>query len=354
MKYTNSYGVTVNFTPWFDSGYRFTKLHMYEEIGGALSGGSISLEYDGSPEALELITTQYTGTIEIEQEGGNIYSVPVFITSRNFFKNFMTLEFVCISDKKFFTELVSTEWTDIGGAIQSLYPGKQDIRCESDINNGVKIFQNGETNYSMCTKLAYSFKHGTIFAYGFDGLLIKELIGKDSGGNQEPFWEIIGEQEVHQVDSYATVYDKRLYYKPLNPWENDPNTDYSTGMALGNRAMLFYSNYSIVGTDYYQLLDNYYYNKRYMDSNMFTSFRVVDLKIPGYRIGDVLKYTRGEEETKLPFDTFLVRSNELFIAIEGSDVVDENGLSFSWTSKFMGIQENGEILPETDPTNSEV
>ena len=59
----------------------------------------------------------------------------------------------------------------------------------------------------------------------------------------------------------------------------------------------------------------------------------------------------GNKDSKLPFEIFLVQSNELFIAEEGSKATDPNGLRFSWTSKFIGLEENGLLLPEIDPTN---
>ena len=39
MKYKNSYKTSVDFQPWFDSGYRFQSLHLYEELGGELARG---------------------------------------------------------------------------------------------------------------------------------------------------------------------------------------------------------------------------------------------------------------------------------------------------------------------------
>lgn len=355
MKYTNSYEVTIDFKPWFDTGYVFTKLHMFEELGGQVAYGEIDMELDGSEAALDLITNQHTGTLTIEKEEGNIYNIDIFITSRKYFKNNASLSFICINNKNFFTELVSGEWTDITTALDALYPGKKDIRCESDINNGVTIFQNSESNYSLCKKLAYSFKHNTIFAFGWEGLLIKEIIGIDSGGNKEPYFTISGNVDLHQIDSYNFNYNKKLYHKPFNPWEtleDGTTAAYPELQAKNNRVVQFYNDYCIVGTDYYQLMDNYWFNLRYMNSDMYTSFRVVDLDMPKYKIGDVLTYKREEQESKYPFEYFLVRSNELFFAIDGSNETDSNGLNFSWTSKFIGLQENGSTLPETDPTNS--
>ncbi len=96
MKYINSYKVSINFTPWFDSGYKFDNIHMYEELGGKIASGEISMSHDGSGEALKLITDQYTGQISLEKEGGNISTIDVLVINKTYFKNSLTLNFICI------------------------------------------------------------------------------------------------------------------------------------------------------------------------------------------------------------------------------------------------------------------
>ena len=364
MKYTNSYKVSINFTPWFDSGYRFDHIHMYEELGGKLARGEISMVHDGSSAALRLVTDQYTGQITLEKEGGNIYVIDIFIINREYFKNFLTLKFVCIKDKKFYTELLQAEWTDITDAIEALYPGKKDIRCKCDIDNQLEILQNSETNQSLCTKLSYGFKKKSVFAYGWEGYMIKEIVGIDSGGHQEPYYQITGSAEFHQIDSYNLNYYKEIYYTPTNPWEplkggennreqaNNSSEDYTDRQPKNSRTLQMYEEYTIVGKDFEQLMHNYWDNQKYMSTTLFTSFRIKDFNIPVYKIGDILKYRREEQKTQLPFTLFLVKSNELFMAIEDSEAVGPDGENFSWTSMLQGIEEKGEVLPIVDPTNT--
>lgn len=363
MKYINSYKVSINFTPWFDSGYKFDNIHMYEELGGKIASGEISMSHDGSGEALKLITDQYTGQITLEKEGGNIYTIDVFIINKKYFKNFLTLNFICIKDKKFYTELIQAEWDDITSAIESLYPGKKDIRCKCDINNKLTIFQNSETNQSLCSKLSYGFKKKSIFAYGWEGYLMKEIIGIDHGGNQEPYYSIEGSSEFLQLDSYNLNYNPLIYYTPTNPWEpvkgdenngeqaNNSTDDYTDLQPKNSRTLQFYEDYTIVGKDFEQLMHNYWRNLGYMNSDFFTAFRIKDFDMPKYKLGDILKYKRGEQKTELPFKLFLVRSNELFMAIEDSSSVGPDGESFSWTSLLSGVEEKEEILPIVDPIN---
>lgn len=346
MKYVSSYKISVDFQPWFSNGFRFSKVKIYEEVGGVIPRGEIDLMHDGTKNALNLITNQNTGTLTIEKEGGNVYNIQIFVTDRVFYKNLLTLKFVCTSDKKFYTELISTEWKGIDPAIESLYPGTKDIRCKTDIDPALKIYQNGETNYSLCRKLSLSYKNRCIFAFSWDRLIIKELIGIDSNGFTEPKLEITGNTQLHQIDSYVMTYDKKLYHKVYNPWEPEEGKDYSELQAINCRSLLFYSDYYIVKSDYTNLLTNYINNIKYINSNMFESFRVVNLDMPRYRVGDIVIYRRDEQDSKLPFTYFLVRSNELFISIEGSKEVDYNGLHFSWTSMLSGVQDiNGTLLP---------
>lgn len=336
---------------------------MYEELGGNLAKGEISMVHDGSSAALKLITDQYTGQITLEKEGGNIYTIDIFIINREYFKNFLTLKFVCIKDKKFYTELIQAEWTDITEAIESLYPGKKDIRCECDINNNLTIFQNSESNKSLCSKLSFGFKKRSIFAYGWEGYLMKEIVGIDSGGHQEPYYKVTGSAEFHQVDSYNLNYYKRIYYTPTNPWEplkGDENNgeqaansdeDYTDRQPNNSRTLQIYEDYTIVGRDFEQLMHNYWDNRKYMDTQLFTSFRLKDFNMPLYKLGDILIYKREEQESELPWTLFLVKSNEMFMAIEDSNAVGPDGSKFSWTSMLAGVQEKGEILPIVDPTN---
>lgn len=362
MKYKNTYKISIDFTPWFDTGYTFDYIHLYEELGGKLANGEISMTHNGSKEALKLITNQYTGKIILEKEGGNIYNIDVFIVNRKYYKNYLTLSFVCIKDKKFYTEPIQAEWDDITTAIDSLYPGKKDIRCKCDINNNVNILQSFETNQSLCSKLSYGFKKDSVFAYGWEGYMIKEIIGIDSGGNKEPYYKITGSSEFHQLDSYNLNYDHRIYYTPTNPWEpvkngenngsqaNNSNKDYTKFQPKNSRTLQFYDNYIVVGKDYEQLIHNYWGNFGYMNSNFFTSFRIKDFNMPVYKLGDILMYKREEQESELPFKLFLVRSNELFMSIEGSDTTGPDGEMFSWTSLLSGVEENKVKLPIKDPT----
>ena len=77
------------------------------------------------------------------------------------------------------------------------------------------------------------------------------------------------------------------------------------------------------------------------------------------RVGDVVEYTRDSKTTvdskMWPFKYYLVKSNEFFIAIDDSDNVAEDGYHTKWTTKLVGLEENGKIAlgSEQNPTKND-
>lgn len=352
MAYKDPRGITIEIDPFLTSSvYRFTKLHLYEVLGGEIASGTVDLENDGSEAALELVTTVYNFTIKIDIKEGFSYEIPCFITNKRYLKNYLSLDFVCLKDKKFITQPLSLDYPDITTALNSVYPGKIDLRCESDINNEVKIYQSGEISHSFCTRLAYSFKHKTIFSYGWEGFMIKEVPGIDSNGEQEPSMGLPVPGAAFQKDPYNLNYDRNIFYLPIDPWDTE---DYSEVIkSTGINAMYDFNGYYLVAADHKQLLDNYLYNRRFMKSPLYTSFRIVCTEWPKYKIGDMLILHHLDEKTQPPFTKFIVSSNEMFLALDGSDIVDENGFTFSFTSMLRGVEVGEEILGDTDPTDEE-
>ena len=256
---------------------------------------------------------------------------------------------MCIKDKKFITDLLITEWDDINSAIKSLYPGKIDIRVSSDVGNGLKIFQGAETNYSLCTKLAMSFKRVIIFAYGWEGLLIKDVVGEN-----EPNVSIGPQSDIFNITPYELEYDKFLYNNPSNPWipEDDSGGGDSGLTPLYNSNLTDYSNYHYVGVKYEPLLTNYLFNKRYTKNTLYSSIKTVIRGLPPYKLGDVIVFKDMKQEEKLPFDTYLISENRFFMSIDGSLDLDEHGFNTSMTTIMLGVKEGDLILPDTDPVNN--
>ena len=352
MKYTIN-EITINFLPWFDKGYKLKVLKLYEEICGKIAYGSIVMELEGTKASLNLVTNQFTGKLKIEKDVGDSYEIDVFITNRQYYKNSLTLEFLCLKDRSFYTDLVSLEHSDITTALNSLYPGKIDIRCESDLNNSIPIIQNCETNYDFCNELAFSFRKNVIFGYSWDRFFIKEKIGKyDSKGNLEPKLILLGNAGTEVLEIYSMHYNSMLFEKPWDPWldttEDNSVNSYADKVPINNRTIKLFNNYITVGSSYVDLIKNYLYNTEQAKYNMFVSLKIKSSNIPDYRLGDVIIF-KEMKDLGIPNKYYLVKSNELVIINEGP--ADEYGSKISLVSTLIGLEHGTNLLPETDPLN---
>ena len=106
--------------------------------------------------------------------------------------------------------------------------------------------------------------------------------------------------------------------------------------------------------DYYQMDYNMSYNSDYLRSTYFQELRIMNDSLPNYKIGDVLWYQREpiiQEQLSWPWKYYLVRSNELFIATDSSEVFDEHGAKFGFVSRILALEEDGSIAfgKDTDP-----
>lgn len=354
MKYTNNDGISVDCSPFFDNGCGFQKLHMYEEIGGTLAYGELFMMLDGSAESIETATKTDTGTITICGDAGNIITAPFFIVDRQMMNNVFNIRFVCSPNKKFHTVYRTVTWENesIKDIINKIYPGKKEFRdnCDSDVSNGLTFYQERQTDHEFLTYLCYSFKHDIIFCFGWEGLLIKDTVWRDHFMKPEPYYYIHANQEVTQISDYGYQYNKLLFEPPRNPWQEydneeegehlEDNTDYESKNC---RCMRTYGEYRIVGTDYYQVLENRKFNLRYMNSNWFSDIIIVDTNIPNWKIGDVVWYNRRydiSDDDAFSSDKVMIKSNEIFFAADSTNYVDTNGLKFSWTTKLLGLEQN--------------
>jgi hypothetical protein len=359
MKIQSS-GISISITPWETSGFDLISLRLFEEIGGNISNGSASFEVKMTEAAVNSIYKQCTGHLVIEKTsvGGYRMDIDFFITRRTLLKNNLTIEFLCVKDNKFFTELVSLEHTDITEALNSLYPGKIDIRCASDIANDIPLIQFNETNHSFCSKLAYSFKKDIIFAFGWEGFMLKDRCGeKNSLGKSETvanilnnncgLFPVIGGSGVEPMDPYVMKYDNKLYEKVVDPWLDDK---YENITPTNLKTLKYYNNYISVGSNYDKLAENYLYNNYMMTNNMQVSLRVKSDVIPTYKLGDIVLYHHVRETTN-PHRAYLVKTNELYFAPTNRDKANKNG-GFFWVSTLVSLfDSNGNKYPwESDPT----
>ena len=353
----NSKDVSLEFKPWTDKKCRITRLQVIEQLGGEIPHGEIDMILGDDPEIEKMITEQNTGVISIldEKKYGLSYTIDIYITYREYYENILNIKFVCIKDFNFFTTLITT--THQGGiksTIEALYPGYKDIRIEPSGNDDTVLYQNCETNYNMCKRLCYSYKDKSVFAFGLDGLLIKDMCGDfDSQGNVEPCLELETDRLSVQTQTYNLEYDKRVNYSTYSAWEDTEdsttgNTDFASVISKNCKVMMNYRKYQVVGTKSSELIGNAWNNMDRMNSNGYTCLRISQTDMPHYKLGDVVIYKRALQEKSLPWKNYLITSNELFFSADANQKVDENGFRFSWTSDLYGLDE-GTWSKEPEP-----
>lgn len=370
MKYTCVNKVEVDFYPWFDPDighHRFTYLQIFEALGGDLPYGQMGMVMNGSKEALKLDDEERTGelTITDTQDGGISYTIPIFITRLTRNANIVNIDFLCIPKQTFVTDLKTELYKDakIKDVIESAYPGKVDFRTEPDIQDSLDFYQNQETLSSFCSKLCYSYKKNSVFGYSWDGLFIKDVFGEyNSRGNMEPddsMW-IRGDSEFAQLGGTSKSRDRGLYFETQNLWEDKKGIyatkDYSEVEPINLRMIRRFNTDYYFNSKYSALFENFSENQYKINSSLYQGVVVSDFfRMPGYKLGDVLNYNKESYKTSesfnWPYKYYLVRSNELFISIDGLKR-DVNGQCFSWTSYLVGLEEDGTIAinPKQDPT----
>jgi hypothetical protein len=294
----------------------------------------------------KFITDQNTGTISIvdEKKYGLSYEFDVYITEREYYENILKIKFVCIKDLNFFTKRITTYYQDgIKSAIEALYPGNKDIRIEPSWTDDAPLYQNCETNYEMCKRLCYAYKDKSVFAFGWDGLLIKDLCGDfDSQGNVEPCLELETDRLSVQTQTYNLKYDKYLNHESFLAWEeSDESTtgDFSSVASKNAKVVMNYKGYKVMGMKSSSLMEVAWNNESRMKSDGYTCLKIVQTDMPHYKLGDVVIYKRALQEKSLPWKNYLITSNELFFSADGNKEMDQHGFRFSWTSNLYGLQD---------------
>lgn len=347
-KLTNAKDVTVEFLPWTDKKCRITRLQVIEQLGGEISNGEVDMILGDDQDTEKLVTDQNTGTISItdEKKYGLSYKFDIYITEREFYENILNIKFVVTKDLEFFTKRITT--THQGGiksALESAYSaGLTDIRIEPSVTDSI-LYQNCETNYEFCKRLCYSYKDKSVFAFGWDGLLLKDMCGDfDHEGNVEPCLELETDRLSFQSQTYNLKYDKNVNFKSFSAWEDQEdsstgNTDFTPFMSKNCKVMMNYKKYEVLGIEQADYIGNYWNNQDLMKSSGYSFFKIVQTDMPHYKLGDVVIYKRASQEKSLPWKNYLITSNELFYSVDGNKKMDENGFRFSWTSHLYGLDE---------------
>ena len=178
----------------------------------------------------------------------------------------------------------------------------------------------------------------------------------DSGGNIEPYYKLPGGGDFQPIGADDFKYTPGLYDMPENVWEDKEGKvalqDYTKVEPRNLRVIKKYDSLQIMQTPYYQLEENITYNRAYQVSGLTRSLILLNtMGMPKYKIGDVVEYKyvpRSSEGIGWPYKYYLIKSNELFLAIDGSDLTDELGNKYAWRSKLIALEDNGKIALGND------
>lgn len=347
-KWLSSNGDTVTILPFTDNGFKFITLDCEEIIGGRVASGRIEMVHDGNSEALKLITDQETVDIELgTKQLGTVLTIHGVIMHRNYLKNHLDIDFVCIHGKDFYTNRGQLIFEDIDSAIKSLWKGKIELRTKTDLPSGITFNQAGEFDHKFLGTLCGSYKKDTIYAFGLDNLLIKDLIGVDSTGNKEPYWTMTGGGDhviQDEKSGYSMNYDHKLYKKPEDPWTEVADS------SLNLMALMFNDKYRIIHKDYNILRENLYNNQRLYTSRMYNQIHVTNTSgLQSYRLGDVIKYERPGENDSIPFETYIISRITYHYRTEPGSNGETDQLPFKQEYTLHCLEEKGKQMNDTDP-----
>jgi len=355
MKQTNSQDISFDIKEWTERGFGIEWLQMKEVLGGDLPTGTASLIFPQDEDIMEWITEQSTGTIILEDnnDGGFYFEIPMFITRREYDGNNLRIGFICCSDPGFFSIRESRTYEDINDALCYLYP-HLDIRTESDQNNNQPLHQLYETSLNFCKRLCYSYKQGAIFGFGWDGLVIKDIIGINHKMLDENLDINIpdilggGTGNLTNIEPYTLTYSRTQNYSIINTW-----TD-TTYTAAKNVTSILGKDYLICRSGYDNLINNFLYNTTLLNSGFKGFYTISGIVMPNnFRLGDIIKFKRADDSIgkKDPEDytKCLVFSNEVFLSNENCGVTDRiTKKPFGWHTELKCIVDGGWTITQKE------
>lgn len=361
MKYTNSSGVTIEILPWSDSGYKLDQFTLRCSLGGDIAGGKIILNgVVSSEEANQAQEECIDGTVTIEKEGRESIEFSYFITNRNYLDGNLVLDYVSVSDPKYFRDKIKMTYKGtLDSILTQLYPDI-DIRCSTDIQGELTFHQNNISNIELFSKLAPGYRRNVIFGFLYDKFLIKDTCNQEELDNAKAFLAT----KAQLSTTYGKKYNAELYTPPFNAWEspekNGLGEDYSDRQPRFIRSIQKRGETSYVNASHAQLYENSMINKALISSYYFHRQKVSLTEWPEYAVGDVLIYDVAENtgrDVSWPHKYYLVTSMSMFMAGSGSKAIAALGKDFSIETTFVGLEEDGSIALDReegeDPSRQE-
>ena len=357
--------IVVEISPYDLLGYEFHTLSLFEEIGGKLVQGKLSMAPKQLHQEIEDQQAVYNWNsvyISIKDYSNEIsYYIFGWITRKETIEKMLCIDFISFPYYKGgdtycrqFLTLTKSKYYKIErqGAeeglkqlVCSIWKGPwqrepwPDIRCTSVSNNLLPeyIWQRNESDYAFLNKILYSYKENSIFGYGLSGLFIKDIISEN-----EPNKLVLGQVETTQETGFSRNFEYRLHQKHQNPWEQQGESEEDTGQFS---VLTHDSDYSILSKDFSAMLYNYRQNNMIMKTRFFSSFQTYTVhQLPQSKLGECVSYTQKVDGENNKEGLFINSSNQYFFANPMSGDRDHHGNIFSVTSIYRGIEDNQQDL----------
>lgn len=351
--------IVIEIAPYDQLGYELHTLSLFEEIGGKLASGRLTLSLaanieHGNPD--EVIKWNDLYILIKDYSNSVTYRIYGWITRKETLEKMMCLDFLVFpyfeGGMDNYCRQFLTLTRNIAHPIQkesgeglkqlvcSLWKGSwqrepwPDIRCSAISNNNLPdyIWQRDESDYAFLNKILYSYNSNIVFGYGIGGLFIKDI--KDVNKNLS-----IDTLQTVQTTGLSRNFEYRLHQDLQDPWENDDSSGIISVRTFDNK-------YFISSKEYSSLLEAYQRNKILMSTRFFSSFEVyTTIQLPEPSLGDCIirEYSNGQTKNEGK-GLFINTSNQYFFAKATSGDRDANGNIFSVTSIYRGIEDNQQEL----------
>lgn len=211
-------------------------------------------------------------------------------------------------------QLGYNQYESLEDAMTKLYPGNRDIRCQGD--GAMTYTRCGETDYECLKRLSFGYKKNTVFAFGLEGYLLKDIIGQGWGDHGMEPWLCVqggGEEVVKSRRNYT--YDPTVYRKQKDDYiETEfPISKYWTPIIIHNQYKILPGASEAVGPEFWK---NYIYNKNLMSSKLYGSLITEHSHLlPRYKLGDTILYVQSSDFLTGPYQiVYLVSSMDYFIS----------------------------------------
>ena len=339
-RWVSSSGLTIEIEPFFSKGYGFKSLHLQESIGGSVASGVAELYSDTSQTAADLITKCKTieKIVVKNKDGASLTIKNALILSISPATDNVIIHFECSPTPEWKYNKNMAVFQNPDEAFSHLYPGRRDIRCQSDSSCKTKIWQQRSSDYECLKRLAASYKANTIYAFGLEGFLLKDLIGIDSDGNKEPARTLYGGSEENPITRNSFNYDHKLYLNSEDAYD-EKKEDLITSKYW--KARIIDGHYSIVAADYDELNQNYLRNTNLMASTFYGILVTQHpYSLPGYKLGDVVYYKKREDPKSGAIQKkFLVGEMKYDFSLSDGVYV---------TSTLRALEEDGVVMNQKD------